>query len=80
MNKRLYNHLTEEDQLDFKRRLNENADLLLRVSEIARDKLNEEHIKSIKASNYELPAWSEKQADSIGYQRALADLIEIITL
>lgn len=33
-----------------------------------------------KADNYELPAWSEKLADQLGYQRALREVVELISI
>jgi hypothetical protein len=30
-------------------------------------------------NNYSFPAWSEYQADGIGYQRALNEVIELLT-
>ena len=31
-------------------------------------------------SNYSLPAWSEYQADCLGYQRAIKDVISLINI
>jgi hypothetical protein len=42
----------------------------IRASETARHSL----------STYESPAWSERQADSIGYRRAYEEMITLLTL
>lgn len=40
---------------------------------------NDELASSLKAANYESPSWALKQADSIGYARALRKVMSILT-
>jgi len=56
----------------------EQKDLFKIVYEIAQTKIDEEYKSSIKKSNYETPCWAERQADSIGYARALEEIKSLL--
>ena len=36
------------------------------------------YLKSEKEVKYEIPSWSEYQADAIGYRRAMRDIIKLL--
>jgi len=36
--------------------------------------------ESVKLTDYDSPSWSHKQADQNGYNRALRDIIDLITI
>ncbi len=36
------------------------------------------YLKSEKESKYEYPAWSEYQADAIGYRRAMREILKLL--
>lgn len=46
---------------------------------ILQDFENEELSASLKSGNYESPSWALKQADSIGYARALRKIMSILS-
>lgn len=50
------------------------------LSKILEDKLESNRQLQESKSNYESPAWSEQQADFIGSQRALRDIIDLLNI
>lgn len=55
---------------------NQSREVLLKLRKILIGKIETNREKQLSAGSYELPAWSEMQADSIGYQRALNEVIK----
>lgn len=53
---------------------------LNRLKEILEEFLEVSRKEASKADKYELPAWSEYQADKIGEQRALTKVIKLLEL
>lgn len=49
-----------------------------RLSQIIEDKIDAKTRESLNASDYELSNWAYKQADSVGYRRALQEIISLI--
>lgn len=49
-----------------------------RLTQIIRDKIDTKRASVRKDSNYEKPAWAEYVADSIGYERALEEIISLL--
>ncbi len=61
-------------------RLVENEDLLLKAVTLIDGLLNAARTSQLSLTDYSLPAWSEKQADSNGYQRGLLEVKQLLTL
>lgn len=68
----------------------ENAELLVnsrnsgkmfleRLKKVLEDKIEESYSNSIKVSNYANPSWAYLQADHRGYERALQEVISLIS-
>lgn len=49
-----------------------------KLNEILLDKIKESEGIAIKRSSYELPNWAYLQADTVGYKRALSEVISLI--
>jgi len=50
-----------------------------RLKELLQDKIDTEVTSRLKREDYESPSWAFKQADSIGYTRALKEIISLIS-
>lgn len=66
--------LEKEIRGDFK------SSLLIRhrLKVLIEDKINVARDNSVAKSGYDIPNWPYKQADSIGYERALKEIIDLI--
>jgi hypothetical protein len=71
---------SSDEQLELTQRWKENEDLFLAVTAILDQKKEETRTKQLNSTNYSLPGWSEFQADCNGYQRALNEVISLISL
>lgn len=56
-----------------------SEDVLEVIKETLQDKLSADVTMRRGLSNYSLSAWSEYQADGIGYQRALQEVLDLLT-
>ncbi len=63
---------------EFSSRLKENRDLFKRLSAILEKRIGEVSRKRIATAAFEKPAWSEYQADTNGYERALTEVLSLI--
>ena len=50
-----------------------------RMKHILEEKIRVRSSNSIALSEFDNPSWAYKQADKIGYERALLEIIELIT-
>lgn len=50
-----------------------------RLAALLRDKQKTAYEKSLKEGAYENPNWGFKQADSVGYQRAIDEIIDLLS-
>lgn len=57
-----------------------NKRLLDRIVDVMKSKLDSSVDKMRGECSYNSPAWPQFQADQLGYQRALAEMLAIITL
>lgn len=55
-----------------------SAPTRIRLKEMLEDKIASARNQSRKESSYESPNWALMQADTIGYERALSEVISII--
>lgn len=58
---------------------NSSTRLRARLVAILDEKLSASETGSLSASAYESPNWAYKQADSVGYKRALREVISLIS-
>ena len=57
-----------------------SRNVLERLSEILEGRLKASQTASWRKTTYEMPAWSEYQADQLGEQRTLQSIIDLVTL
>lgn len=50
-----------------------------RLIEILEEKINSAEVTSYDKEGYNVPNWAYKQADLVGYKRALRDVINLVT-
>lgn len=68
----------KSDKEEFLSRLRGNKDLFRRLKDLL-DTLNETNKKGrISLQAYDKPSWSEFQADSNGYERALTEVLSLL--
>jgi hypothetical protein len=71
-------NLSPEQQKEFRERLLEAKDLFQRLFELVEVKVETNSSERRRKSTYDKPAWSEFQADSNGYERALTEIKELL--
>lgn len=49
-----------------------------RLKELLEDKIRVSHKNSLTKDGYEIANWALKQADQVGYERAINDVIDLI--
>ena len=49
-----------------------------RLKLVLNNKIKESYESSIKKANYDIPSWDRLQADGIGYQRALKEVLSLL--
>lgn len=75
LNQKWYNWLEDPEQAEeLEKRFVENEDLFIILHKIIEQKI-EANNKVRRKRNYEIPAWSELQADCNGYERALHEIL-----
>ena len=65
---------------DFERRAIANSDLLNHFALVLTKVLDAHKAEALSTEKYNVANWAYLQADSIGYQRALAEAIKLITI
>lgn len=81
MNSTLTKHLkTKQEKDKFKERLQHNKDLLSVFAELVISKIDKSKKGQQAEGGYDSPAWAYKQADSIGEQRALQQVLDLLQL
>ena len=71
---------TKEERDTEKEYISHNKRLLDRIANIMSDKLDSSVGKMRGECSYDKPSWPQFQADQLGYQRALAEMLAIISL
>ena len=71
---------TKEDRDRYKEYLVNNKELLDRVVDVLKNKIQVSINDMRSVSSYDKPSWPQYQADQLGYQRALAEMVSILTL
>lgn len=70
--------LSEYQKNELSKELKTAENVLKRLEEMLDKKLTSAIKDQMAVSQYENPNWSHKQADSIGYQRALNEVINLL--
>ena len=75
------NTLTDEEKKVYEDYFNCEATKQIRkkLVEYYGKKIDGSYLKSEKEVKYETPAWSEYQADGIGYRRAMREIMKLLT-
>ena len=74
---RWYTHLPKEEQESFKKRVTSCKDVLRRLNTILEDEYKLSDREMHKRENFFMPAWAEKQAFELGYQKALKTILKL---
>ena len=70
--------LSEEDSREVVQKLKQAEFVLTKLSDILDQRVRSSVNGQRSQSNYDSPSWALLQADKIGYQRALTEVIELI--
>lgn len=71
---------TSEDRKKETEWIVHNKRLLDKIADIMKDKLDTSVGKMRGECSYDKPSWPQYQADQLGYQRALAEMLAVISL
>lgn len=74
------NHLTGEEKDKFIQRIQSSEALFHRLSVLISQKEKAEAGSQLSKDSYNSPNWSHKQADSVGYLRALSEIKQLIDI
>jgi hypothetical protein len=69
---------TVEQKTEMKKEFIASSHLRSKLTELLNDKLAMINTSLRSKSNYENPAWAYQQADGIGYERAIYEVIALI--
>jgi hypothetical protein len=78
--KDVLSHVHKDSHEEFKKRCTASQDLFDTLAKHFNKTLRTHQSEARKANNYDKPSWECFQADSIGYQRALDEVIELLKL
>ena len=70
--------LTKEKREEVEEAFSRGALLRSRLKELLEDKIEDERKKVRSEILYDNPNWAYRQADAVGYERALNDIISLI--
>lgn len=73
-------HLQGEDKKKFEELVNNNTTLLRRLTEIISRKIDTANRGHISKEAYQDSTWAYKQADYVGYVRALNEMLRLTDL
>lgn len=71
--------LDEEQKKDVRGDFKSSLVTRKRLTTLLENKIEEAEISALNKEGYEISNWALKQADIIGYKRALRDVINLIT-
>lgn len=73
------NGLDEAREKDVKGDYASSLIIRKRLAELLEEKINSAEVTSFDKEGYDLANWAYKQADLIGYKRALREIINLVT-
>ena len=71
--------LNEDAKDELQREFVASTYIRKRLSQILQDKIELSHSELRAKASYENPAWAFKQADGMGYERALSEVISLLS-
>lgn len=71
--------LDKERAIEIRKDFVGGALLRARLQKLLEDKINNVRVKSRAGSTYDNPNWALVQADTIGYEKALSEVISLIS-
>lgn len=71
--------LTSEQKQEITADYKSAVSLRKRLEKLVTDKIDSAHRESLKREGYNSPSWAYQQADKIGYERALKEIISLIS-
>lgn len=72
------NLTTKEDKEEIKGQFIAALRLRMQLIEVIKDKINSAETSAITPEGYDSPSWAYRQADLIGYKRALLEIISLL--
>ena len=79
MKKSWFKDLDEQSIIDLKQAYKESLLVRKSLSKLLEEKKRLSHAKSFSSTSYDNPNWAYLQADARGYERALNEIIELIS-
>lgn len=73
-------HLQGDAKKEFEELVKRNTILLRRLAEIIKRKIDTANKASINKEGYQDATWAFKQADHVGYVRALSEVLQLVDL
>lgn len=70
--------LTSTDEAIISQQFKEGRVLRRRLSEIIKEKIETKRTSSISNDGYDKPNWAYYQADSVGFERAMKEILSIL--
>lgn len=70
--------LNKDQQEEVRREFNASSSTRLRLTTLLNEKLTQANSNLRMKSNYENVSWALQQADGIGYERAICEIISLI--
>lgn len=70
--------LTDQQKKDLRIEFSSSTNLRKRLIQLLEDKADEKRKKLRNSDNYEKASWALEQADGIGYERAIFEVISLI--
>lgn len=71
--------LDKQKASDIRQKFKESSLILARLKVMLAKSIEEKRSASTLETNYESPNWAYIQADRVGYERALRDVMELLT-
>jgi hypothetical protein len=68
----------KQEELDIRASFAGSLPIRRRLREIAKEKINAVHATTTAVGAYECPNWAYKQADKVGYTRAMELIISLL--
>lgn len=74
-----FSHLkTKDEQEEFKKNVLGSKIVLDKLADIVYNKIKSQERSTV--ADYDSPSWAYRQADKVGYSRALEEIISILTM
>jgi hypothetical protein len=71
--------LNKDEAAEIEQDFISSAHLRKRLSDILNDKINAKRTETLSKDLYQNPSWAYLQADAVGYERALNEVISLLS-